>query len=137
MTIVQVAPVLAALGFLAFAIPLALSANRRMWPAGESAWMIPAALCVAFTLWTIYALIAQGLTAVWWEISRSPWSNQIFIDLLLAGGIGLLFVVPEAKRLGMRPLPWALAVAATGCIALLAMLSRVLYLRARQPAPST
>ena len=93
--------------------------------------MLPATLCVAFSAWTAYALVDEGIVAIWQEISGSLWSNQIFIDLLLAAGIALAFVIPEARRVGMKPLPWVVATAATGCIALLAMLARVLFLRAR------
>ena len=127
MTIVDVAPILAALGFAAFVLPLAAG----MWKprtAGRM-WLLPATLCVALALWTLYAILDEGLLAVWNEISRSLWANQIWFDLLLAGGIALTFLIPEARRLGMRPVPWTIAVAGTGCIALLAMLARVLYLR--------
>ena len=127
MTIVDVAPILAALGFVAFVLPLAAGAWQSR--ASSRAWMLPATLCAAFTLWTLYAILDEGLLAVWNEISRNLWANQIWFDLLLAAGIALTFLIPEARRLGMRPLPWTIAVAGTGCIALLAMLARVLYLR--------
>lgn len=133
MTITTVAPALAALGFVAFAVTLALMPARREATPHPRAWMFPATLCVAFSAWTAYAFINEGIVAIWQEISGSLWSNQIFVDLLLAAGIALAFVIPEARRLGMKPLPWVLATAATGCIALLAMLARVLFLRARAP----
>ena len=129
-TITTVAPVLAALGFVAFAVTIAIMPTR-----GEThprTWMFPATLCVAFSAWTVYAVVNEGIVVVAQEISRSLCSNQIFIDLLLAGGIALAFVVPEARRLGMKPLPWVIATAATGCIGLLAMLARVMFLRARE-----
>ncbi|MXY54478.1 MAG: hypothetical protein F4Y86_18380 [Gammaproteobacteria bacterium] len=129
MTLTTAAPILAALGFVAFALTLAIAPARSEPRA--NAWMFPATLCVAFLGWTLYALANEGIIAIWQEISRSLWSNQIFIDLLLAAGIALAFLVPEARRLGMRPLPWVIATAATGCIGLLGMLARVLFLRAR------
>ena len=133
-TITTVAPAVAALGFVAFAVTVAVMPTR-----GETharTWMFPATLCVAFSAWTVYAVVNEGILVVAQEISRSLWSNQIFIDLLLAGGIALAFVVPEARRLGMKPLPWVLATAATGCIGLLAMLARLLFLKARE-APTS
>ena len=130
MTITTVAPALGALGFVAFAVTVAI-VPRRGGATHRRAWMLPATLCVAFSAWTAYALVNEGIVAIWQEISGSLWSNQIFIDLLLAAGIALAFVTPEARRVGMKPLPWVVATAATGCIALLAMLARVLFLRAR------
>ena len=128
MALTTAAPILAALGFVVFALTLAIAPARTLRP---NAWMFPATLCVAFVGWTLYALAGEGFIAIWQEISRSLWSNQIFIDLLLAAGIALAFLVPEARRLGMKPLPWVVATAATGCIALLAMLARMLFLRSR------
>ncbi len=127
MTLTTAAPILAALGFIAFALTLAIAPPRS--EPHPNAWMFPATLCVVFLGWTLYALASDGLVAIWQEISRSLWSNQIFIDLLIAAAIALAFLVPEARRLGMKPLPWAIA---TGCIALLAMLARMLFLRARE-----
>ena len=131
MTIATVAPILAGVGFVAFALTIAIGRARPNAIRHANAWVLPATLCVAFSLWTAYALANEGIIAIWHDISRSLWSNQIFIDLLLAAGIALAFLVPEARRLSMKPVPWVIAVAATGCIALLAMQARVLYLRAR------
>ena len=134
-TITTVAPALAALGFVAFAVTLAAMPTRGEATPHPRAWMFPATLCIAFSAWTAYALVNEGIISIWQAISGSLWSNQIFIDLLLAAGLAIAFLVPEARRLGMKPLPWVLATAATGCIALLAMLARVLFLRARKAAP--
>jgi threonine dehydrogenase-like Zn-dependent dehydrogenase len=43
-------------------------------------------------------------------------------------------MVPEARRLGIRPLPWVVLVICSGAIGLLAMLARILYLKGRTPA---
>ena len=133
MTITTIAPIVATLGFVAFAVSLAVMPRRAETAPHPRAWIFPATLCVVFSAWTAFAFVNEGVIVVAQEISRSLWSNQIFIDLLLAGGIALAFVVPEARRLGMKPLPWVIATAATGCIGLLAMLARLLFLRAREP----
>ena len=127
MTLTTAAPILAALGFIAFALTVALGPDRSEGTLRANAWMFPATVCVAFLAWTLYAIASEGIVAIWQEISRSLWSNQIFIDLLIAGGIAIAFLLPEARRLGMKPLPWVIATAATGCIALLAMLARMLF----------
>ncbi|MCX5739995.1 MAG: hypothetical protein NTZ61_16160, partial [Proteobacteria bacterium] len=69
----------------------------------------------------------------WTEHTRNLWGNQIWIDLLSAVGIAWFLIVPQAKALGMRPLPWLVLVACTGCIGFLAMTARLLYLRDRAP----
>ena len=122
MTIVDVAPIMAAVGFVASV--LSLAAGSWTSRVASRVWMLPATLCAAFTLWTLYAVFDEGLLAVWNEISRNIWANQIWFDLLLAAGIALTFLIPEARRLGMRPVPWMIAVAGTGCIVLPAMLAR-------------
>ncbi|MYE23062.1 MAG: hypothetical protein F4Y01_03825 [Gammaproteobacteria bacterium] len=132
MSLTTAAPILAALAFFAFALTVAVAPPRSESAPHASAWMFPATICVAFLAWTLYALADEGVIAIWQEISRSLWSNQIFIDLLIAVGVALAFLVPEARRLGMKPLPWVVATAATGCIALLAMLARMLFLQARE-----
>lgn len=72
----------------------------------------------------------------WTEHTRNLWGNQIWFDLLLATGIGWFLVMPEAKSLGIRPLPWLLLIACTGSIGFLAMIARLLYLRERFAANS-
>lgn len=133
-------PLLAALGFVAYALRLALS--RPPSPhrpengsiPGPNAWLAPAVLGAAFLAWSLAAVIVEGPTGFWTEHTRNLWGNQIWFDLLLAAGTALAFLVPEARRLGMRPLPWVIAVACTGCIGLMAMLARMLFLKARPAA---
>jgi hypothetical protein len=57
------------------------------------------------------------------------WGNQIWFDLLLAAGIGWFLIVPQAKDLNMRLLPWLVLIVCTGCIGFSAMVARMLYLR--------
>jgi hypothetical protein len=46
----------------------------------------------------------------------------------LAISVAWFLLLPEAKKLGMQPLPWLALIICTGCIGLLAMLGRLLYL---------
>jgi hypothetical protein len=63
------------------------------------------------------------------EHTRNFWGNQVWVDLLLAIGIGWFFVVPQAKKVGMPVLPWFLLILLTGCVGFTAMLARLLYLQ--------
>lgn len=91
-------------------------------------WVFPALLSAAFLSFSLTAVFAEGPTGFWPEHVRNLWGNQIWFDLLLAIGIGWYLMLPKAKSLGMRPIPWLLLILCTGCIGFLAMLSRVLYL---------
>ena len=94
-------------------------------------WILPALASGALLAWTIGCIIDTGLLAVFDAVSASAWANQVWFDLLLAIAVAMAFLVPEARRLGMRPWFWVLAVVLTGSIGVLAMLARVLQLRHR------
>lgn len=127
MTIHSLIAVVAAALFVGFT---AFVATRDEAPA-KSLWRIPAALSLGFLLFSLYTVASEGALGFWPEHTRNFWANQIWLDLLLAVGIGWFLLVPQAKALGMRPVPWLALVASTGSIGLLAMLARLLYLRER------
>lgn len=133
MTTSDLLPLLAALAFVAFAARAALAPDRPTAP-----WWAPAALSVAFLAFSLHAMASTGPLGFWTEHTRNAWGNQIWFDLLLAIGIAWTLILPEARALGMRPLPWLALVLATGCIGLLAMLARLTWLRehAGRPAAS-
>lgn len=124
MRMFEIAAILGALAFVVFALGLAMSRNPR-----RGAWRIPAALCAAFLAFSLYAVATEGPTGFWPVHSQSAWGNQVWFDLLIAAGVSLAFMIPEARRHGMNPLPWTVLVMVTGSIGLLAMASRVLYLK--------
>lgn len=124
--------ILAALAAVAF---LAVTARIAVGdaPRSGSRWMLPAAVSLGFLLFSLYTISVEGPTGFWTEHTRNLWGNQIWFDLLLGVGVAWYFLVPQARAVGMRPLPWLAAVASTGCIGLLAMTARVLYLQDRKP----
>ena len=125
MTVTSLLPLIAAVLFLIFALSLALGDGSPM----KHIWLFPAALSFVFFVFSLYAISIGGPLGFWTEHTRNFWGNQIWFDLLLAVGIGWFFMVPQAKSLGMRPLPWLFLVLSTGSIGFLAMLARLLYLR--------
>lgn len=127
MELTQILPVIVAVAFVAFALGLAL----RPVDGAPVPWWLPAILSGLFAAWTLYAVLGAGVTGFWDEHVNGLWGNQVWFDLLLAAGVALTFMVPEARRLGMRPLPWVILVVCTGSIGLLAMTARVMVLRAR------
>ncbi|GAB4431778.1 MAG: hypothetical protein Kow0031_13000 [Anaerolineae bacterium] len=125
MTITSILPLIAAILFLFF---LVYRASVPDSPEKRS-WLLPAALSALFFGFSLVAVFTEGPTGFWPEHTRNLWGNQIWFDLLLAVGVGWYFLVPPAKSVGMRPLPWLVLVVCTGSIGLLAMLARLLYLQ--------
>lgn len=113
--------VLAALLFAIAAITIAL----RDCESAQRIWLLPAAL-LGFSLITV---ASEGPVALWEAHSRDLWANQIWFDLLLAIGTAWALIVPRARALGMRPLPWLALIVGTGSVGLLAMAARMLYLQ--------
>ena len=118
-------PTGAATLFLLFSARIISGNSARL----KNGWLLPAALSLAFLLFSFQAIVSEGLLGFWTEHTRNLWGNQIWLDLLLAVGIGWFLVVPQAKAQGMRLLPWLLLIVCTGCIGFLAMIARMLYLQ--------
>jgi hypothetical protein len=110
---------------LAFAV---MAAGPRL---GARAWLIPAALSLLFLILSVDVVVKAGPLGFWTEHLRGPWGAQIWCDLLLAAGTAVALLLPRARAVGMRPVPWMLAVLASGSIGLLAMTARCLFLEAR------
>lgn len=129
MRLFDIVPLIAVATFLVFALRIA----ARDGDAGPqpNGWVVPAVLAVLFLCWSGYAIATEGLLGFVAEHRRNAWGNQIAMDLLLGIGAAWALIVPGAKRLGMRPLPWLLLILCTGSIGFMTMLSRFLYLRER------
>ncbi len=127
MTLLELLPILAALGFIVYnARHLASDGTPDL-----NSWIFPAILSLAYLIFSLYAVAAEGLVQFWVNHTTTFVGNQVWFDLLLAISIAFTFLAPEAKRLGMRPSVWLVAICLTGCIAVLAMLARLLWLKAR------
>lgn len=93
-------------------------------------WIAPAVASLAFLLFSIEVVIAEGPLGFLNEHLRTAWGAQIGIDLVLSVIMGLCLAAPLARRAGVRPLPWVLLTLLTGSIGLFAFVARVLYARA-------
>ena len=94
-------------------------------------WLIPAAFAAAFLGWSLYTVAAEGPLGFWPNHTANAWGNQVWFDLLLAIGTAWALLLPRARAVGMRPLPWLVLILCTGSIGLLAMLARCLLLEAK------
>ena len=132
MPVTALLPITAAVLFLAFVVATVASNGMPM----RRGWLVPAALCLVFLVFSLYTIAVEGPLGFWANHSLNLWGNQVWFDLLLAIGIGWFFIVPQARPLGMRLPQWLLIILCSGCIGLLAMLARLLYLREQRSARS-
>jgi hypothetical protein len=115
-------------GILALIFGITQSLRIAPRPLG---WAVGAALAALFFGFSIYAIGAEGLLGFWTEHVRNAWGNQIWFDLLIAASVAFAFLVPRARAVGMKPLPWFGLIACTGSIGILAMAARCLFLERR------
>lgn len=125
MTPTELLAILAALLFVVTAVAIAL----REGSGTPRLWLLPAALSAALLVFSLATVTSEGAFALWEAHTESLWANQIWFDLLLTIGTAWALIVPQARAQGMRLLPWLALIACTGSIGLLAMASRMLYLR--------
>jgi hypothetical protein len=131
MTEYQIVPAVAVMSFLVLT-------SHRMFSVpgdGRGAWRFPAALSLVFLLYSVRVVFTEGPLGFWTEHTRNLWGNQVWLDLLLALGIGWFLIVPSARAQGMRLPLWFALIIASGSIGLLAMLARLLFLRERSQSP--
>lgn len=95
---------------------------------------LAAALSGAFGAYTAVTIASDGILPVWENHTTNLWGVQVWWDLLFATGIALFLIAPRARKAGMNFPLWALAVAATASIALLAMCARLFWLERQAEA---
>lgn len=74
-------------------------------------------LLIPFTALTVYAVMKVGYVGLFEYHLHSPAGWQVFVDLVIALILVLVWLVPEAKRRGASPWPWAIGTLLTGSIA--------------------
>lgn len=113
--------------FMIFSIYILLKKNPTKY---SHLWLLPAIASLVFLVFSVWAIVKQGLFGFWVEHSlRSLWGNQIWFDLLLMASIAWYLVLPQARKLGMSLPFWLLLIVSTGSIGFLAMLARLLFLQ--------
>ncbi len=133
MTMLQVMPVLAYAACVGIVIAIALGARVS----DLTRWLVPAVLGVMFLLFSLFQISQDGIIQFWTNHTTDLTGNQVWFDLIMAVTIGFYLLAPRARAVGMPLVPWAIAVFATACIALLPMLARVIWLENRQNSQAT
>jgi hypothetical protein len=123
-----VLPLVAILLFIGVTLTLAARpASNRC-----GSWLVPAAFAAAFLGWSLYTALMEGPVGFWPNHTANAWGNQVWFDLLLAIGTAWALLLPRARAVGMRPLPWLVLIVASGSIGLLAMAARCLMLESKR-----
>ena len=127
MSALEVMPVLAYLGCI-FAV-LAVARGGEMAP--RALWVAAAGLGALFFAFSLVTVTREGLLQFWVNHTTDMTGNQVWFDLLIAVTLSFYLLAPRARAVGMKLMPWAIAVILTACIALLPMLARVIWLEQR------
>ena len=97
-------------------------------------WALAATVCVVFFAFTMVQIVQEGVVMFFTNHSSNLTGVQVWWDLLMATTIAAFFILPRARAVGMNILPWALLVATTASIGLLAMCARLFWLESRRDA---
>lgn len=130
MTLLQVLPILAAVLFVIIAVTALLKTS----PSANRNWQLPAILFGVFLVFSLYTVAVDGLIGFWNNHTQNASGNQVWFDLLLAIGIGWVLILPRARAQNMRLPLWLLFIMCSGCIGLLAMVSRLFWLENKNRA---
>ena len=124
----QITAAIAAVCMIVWGIAYALRGT------GKLSWGFPAALSLAFAGYSLFAMRRDGALGFWPEHIDGLWGNQIWFDLLICASSAFFLAIPRLRVAGMRPLPWFIAIVATGGIGVLAMIARLMLLERNQTA---
>ncbi len=80
------------------------------------------AVFAAFTIYTTIVVVNHGYTGFIELALAEAWGAQMFIDLVIALTLFLIWMVPDAKDRGIPWLPYAAAILGTGSVGALGYL---------------
>ena len=89
-------------------------------------------LAAAFGAYSAWTIAREGPLGFWPNHTQNLWGVQVWVDLLSAVTIALLFIAPRARAAGMNVPLWTVLVAATASIGLFAMVARLFWLERRK-----
>lgn len=93
------------------------------------------AVFAAFTIYTAIVITNHGVSGLIDVLGQGGWAGQIFVDLCIALGLFIMWMVSDARERGIPALPYAIAILGTGSIGALAYLvHRTVKEAGQQPA---
>jgi len=93
-------------------------------------------LLAAFSLYTAQVVASDGLTGFLALALAEPWGGQMFVDLVIALVLFMVWMVGDARAHQIPAWPYVVAILATGSIGALAYLVHRETRLVRAPAPS-
>lgn len=103
----------------------------------ETGHALPFAMLAAgFAAFTGVQIWQDGLVMFWTNHTANLTGTQVWWDLLISVSIALFLLAPRARKAGMNVPAWAILVALTASIGLLAMLARMFWLEHAAKAAS-
>ncbi|MDJ0978119.1 MAG: hypothetical protein QNI87_06260 [Erythrobacter sp.] len=99
-------------------------------------WAFASTMCAVFLVYTLVQIAQEGLVMFYTNHSANLTGLQVWWDLVMCVLIALFFILPRARKVGMNVIPWALLVATTASIGLLAMCARLFWLERQASAAS-
>lgn len=106
--------------------PIMISIIVRRQLIGSPA--IAGVLSIAFGAFTVLTIAQEGIEQVIMNHTVNFSGTQVWYDLIFAASIALFFIAPRARAAGMNLWPWAIFVALSASIGLLAMIARLFWL---------
>lgn len=91
---------------------------------------------LTFTAYTLTVVANEGVAAIF-ELFDGRWSQQLFIDLFIACGVCTFWIIPDAKKHGISPWPFVIALPFIGSVATLSYIALREWKRMRVPALAT
>lgn len=90
--------------------------------------VIAAMLAGGFGAFTAVQIAQEGVISFFTNHTQNLTGVQVWWDLIMCVGIALFLIAPRARKQGMNMTLWAIFVATTASIGLLAMCARLFWL---------
>ena len=81
--------------------------------------LIAAAILVPFTAYSLWVVATHGYTGFLFLAWREPWAMQMLLDLVIACGFGIGWMVHDAKKHDIRVAPFIAMTIVVGSVGLL------------------
>ncbi|NNE50471.1 MAG: hypothetical protein HKN38_09730 [Altererythrobacter sp.] len=99
-----------------------------VWRQQVGSPVVASTLALTFGAFTVFTIAREGIEQAILNHTANFWGTQVWYDLIIATSIALFLIAPRARATGMKLWPWAIFVALTASIGLLAMIARLFWL---------
>jgi hypothetical protein len=96
--------------------------------------VLPLLVLVPFTLWSSMIVFEHGYLGFLTVAMREPWAMQVLVDLAISCVLLGSFIVRDARKHGISPLPYLVVMFFLGSIGSLAYFVRRSFLPEPRPA---